>query len=437
MDLRKKNVLVIGGGVCGIQSSLDLADMGFNVYLVEKEPSIGGHMAQLDKTFPTLDCSACILTPKMVDVARHPNINLLTYSEITNISKGDRFNVTILRKPRYVEEEKCTGCGICTEHCPIEVASEFEMKLSTRKAIYVPFPQAIPLVFTIDKEHCITCGLCEKMCEAGAINYDQKPINMSVKVESIIVATGFNSFDARKSGEYGYGRYDNVVTGLEFERLLSAGGPFGGHLARLSDGKIPKRIAFIQCVGSRDEKSGNLNCSRVCCMYSTKQAVLAKEHVPGVDIQIFYSDIRAFGKGFEEFYRRSENEFGVKFIRGFVSEILEDPDTKNLLLRVEDTETEELIDREFDIVVLSTGLWPRNDIELMEKTLNISRSKDGFFAPAKLQLSSVIATTSGIYIAGAAEGPKDIPDSISQASAAAMKASISSVRTHIGGITDD
>jgi heterodisulfide reductase subunit A len=437
LDLGKKNVLVIGGGVCGIQSSLDLADMGFNVFLVEKDPSIGGHMAQLDKTFPTLDCSACILTPKMVDVARHPNINLLTYSEIKEISKGNGFDVTIVKKPRYVEEDKCTGCGICAGYCPIEVANEFDMGLGIRKAIYVPFPQAIPLVFTIDKEHCITCGLCEKMCEAGAINHEQQPETMRVKVESVIVATGFHSFDARKKGEYGYGRYDNVVTGLEFERLLSAGGPFGGHLARLSDGKIPKRIAFIQCVGSRDEKSGNLNCSRVCCMYSTKQAILAKEHVHGVDLQIFYSDLRAYGKGFEEFYRRAEDEFGVKFIRGFVSEIVEDPETKNLILRVEDTETEELVEREFDMVILSTGLWPREDVELIGKTLNIPRRADGFFAPVDLQLSSVITPTRGIYIAGAAEGPKDIPDSISQASAAAMKASIVSYSIKRGGIPDE
>ncbi|MEE9508929.1 MAG: CoB--CoM heterodisulfide reductase iron-sulfur subunit A family protein [Candidatus Bathyarchaeia archaeon] len=437
LNLGETNVLVIGAGVCGIQSSLDLADMGFNVYLVEKNPSIGGHMAQLDKTFPTLDCSACILTPKMVDVARHPNINLLTYSEVKEISKDNSFEVTILKKPRYIEEEKCTGCGICAQHCPIEVTSEFDMGLGIRKAVYVPFPQAIPLVFTIDKEHCIDCGLCEKMCEAGAVNHDQQPVDIKVKVESIIVATGFHPFDARKKGEYGYGIYDNVYTGLEFERLLSAGGPTGGHLARLSDGRIPKKIAFIQCVGSRDEKVGNLNCSRVCCMYSTKQAILAKEHVHGVDIQIFYSDIRAYGKGFEEFYRRAEDEFGVKFIRGFVSEIVENPETKNLLLRVEDTETEELVEREFDMVVLSTGLWPTKDAEIIEKIFSLPRREDGFFAPADLQLSSVVTPTGGIYIAGAAEGPKDIPDSISQASAAAMKASMSIVKISRGGISND
>lgn len=434
LDLREKNVLVIGGGVCGIQSALDLADMGFHVYLVEKTPSIGGHMAQLDKTFPTLDCSACILTPKMVDVARHPRITLLTYSEVANISQGNSFAVTIMKKPRYVDEEKCTGCGICAEHCPIEVTSEFDMGLSVRKAIYVPFPQAIPLVFTIDKENCINCGLCEKMCEAGAINHEQQPASLGITVESIVVATGFRPFDARQKGEYGYGRYDNVITGLEFERLLSAGGPFGGHLARLSDGRIPKRIAFIQCVGSRDEKVGNLNCSRVCCMYSTKQAILAKEHVHGLDTQIFYSDIRAYGKGFEEFYRRAETEFGVTFVRGFVSEVVENSETKNLLLRVEDTETEELIEREFDMVVLSTGLWPGNDAERLEKALSLQRRGDGFFAPAERQLSSVVTATGGVFIAGAAEGPKDIPDSIAQASAAAMKASMAILQTR-GGIS--
>jgi heterodisulfide reductase subunit A len=416
---------VIGGGVCGIQASLDLADIGFTVYLVEKSPSIGGHMAQLDKTFPTLDCSACILTPKMVDVARHSNISLLTCSEVTELSKAeDGFNITIQKNPRYVEEDKCTGCGICSRYCPIEVPNEFDLGLTIRKAIFVPFPQAIPLVYKIDKEHCVSCGLCEKMCEAGAINHEQQPMSLAIDAGSIIVAIGFQLFDAKDKGEYGYDRYDNVLTGLEFERLLSAGGPTGGHLARLSDGRIPKKIAFIQCVGSRDEKADNLHCSRVCCMYAVKQGILAKEHVHGLDVQIFYTDIRAYGKGFEEFYKRAEEEFNIAFIRGFVSEIVEDTNTKNLILRVENTETMELLENEFDLVVLSTGLWPNNDSESLKKVLTIPRGADGFFAPVSGQLSAVITQTQGIYIAGAAEGPKDIPDSIAQASAAAMKASI-------------
>lgn len=428
--LEQKNVLVLGGGVCGIQVSLDLADMGFRVYLVEKTPSIGGHMAQLDKTFPTLDCSACILTPKMVDVARHPNITLLTWSTLKTVTRTeDGLDVTIIRKPRYVEEDKCTGCGTCASHCPIEVTNEFDMNLTIRKAIYVPFPQAIPLVYTIDKNHCINCELCDKMCEAHAVNHNQQPVELNINVGSIIVATGFEPFDASEKGEYGYGRYDNVLTGLDFERLLSAGGPTGGHLARLSDGRVPKKIAFIQCVGSRDEKMHNLNCSRVCCMYAIKQAVLAKEHVHELDPSIFYMDIRAYGKGFEEFYERARNEFDIKFIRGSVSEIVENHDTNNLVIRVEDTETEELLEQEFDMVVLSTALIPPHDSKLLEQILGVPRTVDGFFDPLDLQLSSVMTSAGRIFIAGVAEGPKDIPDSIAQASAAAMKAAIPLIRS--------
>jgi heterodisulfide reductase subunit A len=421
---KQKSVLVIGGGVCGIQAALDLADMGIKVYLVEKEPSIGGHMAQLDKTFPTLDCSACILTPKMVDVVRHPDIELLTYSEVQGVSgKPGDFKVSILRKPRYVDEDKCTGCGICAQKCPIEVPNKFDAGLGIRKAIYVPFPQAIPLVYTIDKEHCINCGLCEQLCEAGAINHKQEPTEITIKVGSIIVSTGFHLFDAKVKGEYGYGKYDNVITGLEFERLVNAAGPTGGYLARL-DGRVPKTIAFIQCVGSRDEKAGNLNCSRVCCMYAIKQAVLVKEHIPEADVYIFYMDVRAYGKGFEEFYRRAEEEFEIKFIRGAVSEVIEDPETKNLIVRVENTDTGGFLEKEFDMVVLSTALVPPEDSEVIEKIFNIPRHEDGFFATIQPEISSVVTPTNGILIAGVAEGPKDIPDSISQASAAAMKAAM-------------
>jgi heterodisulfide reductase subunit A len=425
----QRSALVIGGGVCGIQAALDLADMGFKVYLVEKQPSIGGHMAQLDKTFPTLDCSACILTPKMVDVARHPNIELLTYSEVQNVTQQSSenfrgFEVTILRKPRYVDEDKCTGCGICAQYCPIEVPNEFDQGIGIRKAIYVPFPQAIPLVYTIDREHCVRCGLCKRMCEAEAVDYDQQPTEMTVKVESIVVATGFHLFDAKTKEEYGHGIYDNVITGIEFERLVNAAGPTGGHLARLSDARIPKKIAFIQCVGSRDEKTGNLNCSRVCCMYAIKQAILAKEHIPDAEIYIFYMDIRAYGKGFEEFYTRAREEFGVKFIRGAVSEISEDPETKNLLVRVENTETGELFEEEFDMVVLSIGLLPPSDAEVIEKLLGIPRGEDGFFTSYQPEIFPVNTAMNGVFIAGVAEGPKDIPDSVAQASAAAMKASV-------------
>jgi len=416
--------LIVGAGIAGIQAALDLADQGFEVYLVEKNPSIGGRMSQLDKTFPTMDCSACILTPKMVDVGRHPNIRLLAYSELKGISRKEgNFKVKILQKPRYVDETKCTGCGICAQHCPVEVPNEFDEGLGVRKAVYVPFPQAVPLIYTIDKDHCLECGLCEKVCGAGAINLQQQPKEIDVKVKAIIVASGYNLFDARKKEEYGYGVYDNVITGLMLERLLSASGPTAGHVIRPSDGKIPRKVAFVQCVGSRDEKIGNQYCSRVCCMYATKEAQLIKEHVPEVEVTIFYIDIRAFGKGFEEFYRRAEKEFKIRYVKGRVAEILENPVNKNLFIRAENVESGEPIEEEFDMVVLSTGIVPAAKNE-MEKILPIPTGDDGFFVTANPKIDPVTTSLNGVFTAGVAESPKDIPDSVAQASAAAMKASI-------------
>jgi len=416
--------LVIGGGIAGVQAAIDLADQGFTVYLVEKNTSIGGRMAQLDKTFPTLDCAACIMTPKMVDAGRHKNIKLLTFSEIKGITrKGKDFRVKILKKPRYVDETKCTGCGACAQLCPVEVPNDFDERMGVRNAIYVPFPQAVPLIYTMDKENCLECDLCKNVCGVNAIDYDQQPQEVEIEVGAIIVATGFNLFDSRKKEEYGYGVYDNVITGLALERLLSASGPTGGHVVRPSDGKIPKKVAFIQCVGSRDEKSGNTYCSRVCCMYATKEAELVKEHVPGVDVRIYYMDIRAFGKGFEEFYQRAKEEFKINYVKGRVAEIIEDPNTKNLLIRVENIELGEPIEDEIDMVVLSSGLVPcaANDLE---KILPIKRGEDGFFVTANPKVDPVTTSIEGIFIAGVAEGPKDIPDAVTQASAAAMKASI-------------
>jgi len=416
--------LVIGGGIAGIQAALDLADQGFTVYLVEKSLSIGGRMAQLDKTFPTMDCAACIMTPKMVDAGRHPNIQLLTYSEVKKVSRtGGNFKVKIVRKPRYVDEMKCTGCGICAELCPVEVLNEFDEGLGVRKAIYVPFPQAVPLIYAIDRDNCFECELCENRCGAGAIDFKQQPEEIDIEVGAIIVTTGYDLFDARKKEEYGYGVYDNVITGLALERLLSASGPTGGHVVRPSDGKIPKRVAFLQCVGSRDEKAGNLYCSRVCCMYATKEAQLIKEHVHGADVTIYYMDLRAFGKGFEEFYQRAEKEFKIKYVKGRVAEIIEDPLTKNLFIRAENIESGEPVEEEVDMVVLSTGLVPAATNEL-EKTLPIPIGDDGFFATANPKVDPVTTSLEGVFTAGVAEGPKDIPDAVAQASAAAMKASI-------------
>ena len=416
--------LVIGAGIAGIQAALDLADQGFTVYVVEKNPSVGGRMAQLDKTFPTLDCAACIMTPKMVDSGRHPNIKLLTYSVVKEVRReGKGFRVKILKKPRYVDEKKCTGCGVCAQLCPVEIPNDFDERMGVRNAIYVPFPQAVPLIYTIDKEHCLECELCQNVCLAGAINLQQLPEEVEIEVGAIIVTTGFDLFDARMKEEYGFGLYDNVVTGLALERLLSASGPTGGHVVRPSDGKIPKKVAFIQCVGSRDEKSGNLYCSRVCCMYATKEAQLLKEHVPGVDVTIYYMDIRAFGKAFEEFYQRAKNEFGIKYIKGRVAEVQENQVNNNLFIRTENVESGELIEDEVDMVILSTGLVPTatNDFE---KILPLKIGDDNFFVAANPQIDPVSTNIDGVFIAGVAGGPKDIPDSVAQASAAAMKASI-------------
>jgi len=381
-------------------------------------------MAQLDKTFPTLDCAACIMTPKMVDAGRHSNIKLFTYSEVKEVRpEGKNFKVKILINPRYVDEKKCTGCGACAQLCPVEIPNDFDERMGVRNAIYVPFPQAVPLIYTIDKEYCLECELCQNVCMAGAINFNQKPEQIEVEVGAIIVTTGFNLFDAKKKEEYGFGLYDNVITGLALERLLSASGPTGGHVVRPSDGKIPKKVAFIQCVGSRDEKSGNLYCSRVCCMYATKEAELVKEHVPGVDVTIYYMDIRAFGKGFEEFYQRAISEFGIKFVKGRVAEVLENPSNHNLFLRAENIESSELIEDEVDMVVLSTGLVPAaaNDFE---KILPLKMGDDSFFVTANPKVDPVTTNIEGVFVAGVAEGPKDIPDSVAQASGAAMKASI-------------
>ena len=416
-------ILVIGGGIAGIQAALDAAEQGATVYLVEREPSIGGHMAMLDKTFPTLDCSACILTPKMVEASRHPNIKLLAYSEVKEVKRERKnFKVRILKKPRFVDESKCTGCGVCAQHCPIEAPSEFDAGIGVRKAIYVPFPQAVPLKYTIDEENCMKCGLCKRMCKAGAINFDQKPEAVNLTVGAIIVATGYEPFDAHKKSEYGYGRYLNVITNLELERLLNASGPTGGHIMRLSDGRIPRKVAFIQCVGSRDLHVGNPNCSGVCCMCAIKNGVLLKEHVHDVDVTIFYMDIRTFGKGFEEFYQRAKDEFGIHFVRGRVGRVVENPKTNNLLLRVENTETAEVIQKEFDMVVLSIGVVPSAGISEISKILDVPIDRYGFFEEDDIKTNPIASKVEGIFVAGAALGPKDIPDSVAGASAAAIKA---------------
>jgi len=358
-DLNNKKIgaaVVVGGGIAGMQASLDLAASGIKVYLVETKPSIGGVMAQLDKTFPTMDCAACILTPKMVDVSRHHNIELLTYSEVTDI-KGyvGNFTAQVTKKPRYVIESLCTGCMDCAEACPVEIPNEFDLGLGSRKAIYVPFPQAVPLIYTLDENTCIGCGACKSVCTIEAMDFKQNKEEVTLEVGTIIIASGYNIFDARRKPEYGYGKHENVINGLEFERLINASGPTGGKLLRPSDGKEPKSIAFIQCVGSRDENT-NIYCSRVCCMYAIKNARLYKEKHPETEIYIFYIDIRAFGKGYEEFYKISQEDYGIKFFKGRPSVIYENPESAGLILNVEDTMLGRKVEVEVDLAVLSVGM---------------------------------------------------------------------------------
>ncbi len=420
-----QRALVIGGGVAGIQTALDLGDMGFETILVEKTPSVGGRMAQLDKTFPTNDCSICILAPKMVDVAKHPNVKLYAYSEVVDVQGYvGNFKVKIMKKARYIDETKCTGCGQCSEVCPIDVPNEFDMGIGMRKAIYKPFPQAVPAKYTIDKEHCIECGLCAKVCGPNAIDFDQEPEIIEAEVGTIICAIGYDAFDPTVREEYGYGVYDNVVTALELERMINASGPTGGKVIRLSDGQKPKRIAFIQCVGSRDAKVGNKYCSNVCCMYAMKNSQLIKEKSPDTEIDIYYMDIRAFSKGYEEFYERSAKQYGIKFMRGRPSQVIEDPETGNLVVRAEDTLLGEILEKEYDLVVLSVGMVPTKSADEVQKILGISRTPDQFFMEAHPKLRPVDTATDGVYLAGACQGPKDIPASVAQGSAAASRAAI-------------
>jgi heterodisulfide reductase subunit A len=326
-------VLVIGGGIGGMQAALDLADSGFYVYMTEKKPAIGGVMAQLDKTFPTNDCSMCIMAPKLVECGRHLNIEVITNSEVADVQGTlGNFTVRLVKHARYVDQEKCTGCGVCAMHCPVGAArDEFNSGLGTRPSIYIEYPQAVPLAYVIDRDTCIGCGLCETLCLAQAVKYDDATCERELKVGAIIVATGFDAYDPSERKEYGYGRFPNVVTSMEFERILSASGPYEGRVLRPSDGDIPRRIAFIQCVGSRDRAAGNGYCSSVCCMYATKEAVIAKEHAPGVEATVFFMDMRSYGKGFEAYIERAKEEYGVRFRRTRVGEVREEPDTGNQL----------------------------------------------------------------------------------------------------------
>jgi heterodisulfide reductase subunit A len=424
MKLKEPAVLVVGGGVAGIQASLDLANRGIKVYIVEKSPSLGGRMAQLDKTFPTMDCSMCILAPKMIECSHHENIELLTYSEVKGIKgAAGNFVVKVLKKPRYVDITKCTGCGTCADHCPVEVPNEFDEGLGMRKAVYMPLPQAVPRAMTVDKVNCLECGLCETVCEAKAVNLDQQPEEVDLNVGAVILAIGFDIFDPSVITTYGYGRYRNVITALELERLLCASGPTGGHLIRPSDGRIPRKIAFIQCVGSRDRRFGNTYCSSICCKYAAKDAVLIKEHHPEAFVSIFYIDLRTFGRGFQEFINRAKSEYGIKFVRSSPGEIMEDPETGNLRIWYENTITGAIENLEFDMVVLCPALIPRVDAKELAKILGIEVDSYGFFRASADIANPIDTTVLGIFACGYCLGPKtgDIPDSIMQGSATAAR----------------
>lgn len=423
-----KSVLVVGGGIAGMQAALDLADRGLTVYLVEKSPTIGGRMAQLDKTFPTMDCSICILAPKMIECFRHPNIRLLTCSEVKEVKgSAGNFKVKVLKNPRFVDAEKCTGCGACTEKCPVKVPSEFDMGMGMRKAIYMPFPQAVPRVAVIDREHCLffqkgVCRVCEKLCPAHAVNFDQEPEELTFRVSSIILATGLELYNPATLSEYGYGRYENVLLSLEFERLINASGPTRGELLRPSDDKHPHRIVFIQCVGSRTSEKGFPYCSSVCCMYATKEAILVREHEPECEVRILYMDLRVFGKRFQEFVSRARDKWGVQYINGRPSVILEHPKTKDLLIRYQNIMEGKNEELRADLVVLCPALTPRQDNEVLGRILGLELNEYNFFQIKDPLLMSVQTNVPGVFVCGYCQSPKDISESVTQASAAAARA---------------
>ena len=421
-----KRTLVIGGGISGIQAALDIANGGHDVLLVEKSPSIGGHMIQLSETYPTLDCSQCILTPKMVEVSKHPRIKLMTYSEVVDVSGYvGNFKVKILKKPTYVDPIKCTLCDECTKVCPIVAPNEFDIGLTGRRAIYIPFPQAIPASFTLDDRSCpelahiIACGKCYDVCKPKAINYDMKPEIVEEDIGAIVVATGYDLYDKENMAEYGYGKYADVLDGLQFERLCSASGPTKGRIQRPSDHKEPKEVVFIQCSGSRDPEMHCAYCSKICCMYTAKHAMLYKHHVPDGQAYIFYIDIRSGGKNYEEFVQRAIEDDGVIYLRGKVSKIFEEKG--KIKVWGVDTLTGKSIEIDADMVVLAQAMRPSKGAGELAKKLKIPVDKDGFLAEAHPKLRPVESVTAGMYLAGAAQAPKDIPEAVAQASGAASK----------------
>ncbi len=420
--------VVIGGGVAGITAALDLANHGIHVHLIEREPSIGGHMAMLDKTFPTNDCSMCILSPKMVDAARHPRISLHTCTEVTGIEgTAGNFRVHVLKHPRYIRESDCTGCGDCETVCPVEVYNRFDAGIGVRKAIYKAHPQVIPNIVIRDAEHCIDCGLCYDVCGKSAVLHDNEDDDETAVISAgtIIVATGYEIFDATLKSSCHYLRIPDVITSLELERMINASGPTQGSLKRLSDGEKPGHVVFIQCVGSRDCQLGNPSCSAVCCMYAIKNALLLREKSPDIRVSVLYMDIRAYGKGYEEFYNRAVAS-GVEFIRGLPGDLYQDG--PSVMVQVENTETRELLRLKADLVVLSVGLRPRGDTAEMMERFGITCDETGFFGSVDQKTTHLDSLRPGIFLAGTCRRPMDIPDSVTEGGAAAMRAFVWQIR---------
>ncbi len=422
-----KRALVIGGGIAGIQTALDIAEAGFEVDIVEKKPTIGGKMSQIDKTFPTLDCAACILTPKMVEVAQNEKVKIYSYSEVEDV-KGfiGNFSVKIRRKARYVKEDICTGCGLCTEKCPQKkVPNEFNLNMDNHRAIYIPFAQAVPKVATIDANYCTKlktgkCGVCAKVCEAKAIDYEQQDEIIERQYGAIVAATGFNPIDVKNYDEYAYSKSPDVVTSLEYERLMNAAGPTNGTLLRPSDGKHPHTIVFVQCVGSRsDDGCGKPYCSKVCCMYTAKHAMLTREKYPDTDVYVFYIDVRTPGKNFDEFYRRAVEQYGVHYIKGMVGKVA--PHDGKLMVQASDLISNEQLHIDADMVVLAAAIEPDKSARPLATKLTASMDTNDFFTEAHPKLRPVESPTAGVFLSGMCQGPKDIPETVAQASAAAAK----------------
>ncbi len=421
------DVVVIGAGIAGIQAALDLANHGIFVHLIEREPSIGGHMAQLDKTFPTNDCSMCILSPKMAEVAHHKNIRIYTCAQVEAIEGTvGNFTVMVKKHPRYIDESLCNGCGDCIQVCPVEVYNRFDAGIGVRRAIYKPQPQSVPDIVIKDADHCIECGLCYDICGLDAIKEKEEDTTIRIPAASIVVTTGYTVFDTCKKAQFGHLALPDVITSIELERMINASGPTGGRVMQLSNGATPGSVLFIQCVGSRDMSIDRPYCSCVCCMQAIKNAMLIKEKYPETEVSICYIDIRAYGKGYEEYFERAKS-MGIRFLHGMPSDVL--TDREGMIVQVEDTENGEVLVLHPDLVVLSVGIGPADGTIKIAERLGIPVEKTGFIKPVHDAVKTVATIRPGIYVAGTTTAPKDIPDTVAQAGSAAMLAFIDAIRT--------